>query len=41
VRARLFAHYEGDATLRIEKDTERFAVLLDLPAGSPDTEALP
>ncbi|HEY6080186.1 MAG TPA: histidine kinase [Polyangiaceae bacterium] len=41
VRARLFAQYGSDATLRIEKDPERFLVLLDLPAGSPDTEAAP
>jgi LytS/YehU family sensor histidine kinase len=41
VRARLFAHYGDDASLRIEKDSERFAVLLDLPARSPDPEAKP
>jgi len=37
VRARLFAHYGSDATLRIEQDSERFVVLLDLPARSADT----
>jgi hypothetical protein len=31
VRARLFAHYGTDATLRIERDEERFMVVLDLP----------
>jgi two-component system, LytTR family, sensor histidine kinase AlgZ len=41
VRARLFAQYGADATLRIEKDSERFAALLDLPAHLPDTEAAP
>jgi two-component system, LytTR family, sensor histidine kinase AlgZ len=41
VRARLFAQYGKDASLRIEKDAERFVVLLDLPAASPDTEAAP
>ena len=41
VRARLFAQYGSDATLRIEKDAERFAALLDLPASSPATEAAP
>jgi two-component system sensor histidine kinase AlgZ len=41
VRARLFAQYGSDATLRIEKDAERFVALLDLPARSPDTEAAP
>ena len=41
VRARLFAQYGSDASLRIEKDAERFVVRLDLPAGSPDTEAAP
>ena len=39
VRARLHAQYGNDASLRIEKDAERFVVLLDLPASSPDTEA--
>jgi LytS/YehU family sensor histidine kinase len=41
VRARLFAQYGDDASLRIEKSSERFVVLLDLPARSPDTEAAP
>lgn len=34
VRARLSAQYGGDASLRIEKDAERFVVLVDLPARS-------
>jgi two-component system, LytTR family, sensor histidine kinase AlgZ len=38
VRARLSAQYGKDAVLRVEKDSERFAVLLDLPAGSPHAE---
>jgi sensor histidine kinase YesM len=41
VRARLFAQYGGDASLRVEKGAERFVVVLDLPAASPDTEASP
>ncbi len=41
VRARLFAHYGNDATLRVEKDAQRFVVLLDLPASSPNTEVAP
>jgi len=41
VRARLFAQYGDDASLRVEKDTERFVVLLDLPASSPQAEATP
>jgi two-component system, LytTR family, sensor histidine kinase AlgZ len=41
VRARLFAQYGGEATLRIEKDTERFVARLDLPAGSSNTEGAP
>ncbi|RYZ09852.1 MAG: hypothetical protein EOO73_02940 [Myxococcales bacterium] len=41
VRARLSAQYGRDATLRIEKDAERFLVRLDLPAAAPQTEALP
>jgi two-component system sensor histidine kinase AlgZ len=32
VRARLFAHYESDATLRIEQAAGHFRVLIDLPA---------
>lgn len=36
-RARLAAQYGDDATLRVEKDAERFLVLLDLPARMPDT----
>lgn len=39
VRARLFAQYGEDASLRIEKDAERFLVLLDLPANSADSGA--
>jgi hypothetical protein len=41
VRARLFAHYGKDASLRIEKDAHRFVVRLDLPAGPHDTGAAP
>jgi len=41
VRARLFAHYGDSASLRIERDAERFVVLLDLPASSLDTEVAP
>lgn len=41
VRARLFAQYGNDATLRIERDAERFTVLLDLPARLPDTSGAP
>ena len=41
VRARLAAQYGKEAVLRIEKDTEHFVAWLDLPAGSPDTEAAP
>lgn len=41
VRARLFAQYGEDASLRVEKDTERFVVLLDLPARPPQAEARP
>lgn len=40
VRARLFAHYGKNASLRIEKSADRFVVRLDLPAGSPDTRAV-
>jgi hypothetical protein len=32
VRGRLAAQYGNEATLRIERDTERFKVILDLPA---------
>ncbi|HWA70780.1 MAG TPA: histidine kinase [Polyangiaceae bacterium] len=39
VRARLFAQYGEDASLRIEKDSEHFVVLLDLPARPPNAEA--
>jgi len=35
VRARLFGQYGGDATLRVEREAERFVVLLNLPARSP------
>jgi len=41
VRARLFAHYGDSASLRIERDAERFVVLLDLPAGPPDNGVAP
>lgn len=41
VRARLFAQYGKEAWLRIDKDAQRFAVRLDLPAGPPDTGAAP
>ena len=37
VRARLSAQYGDDAALRIEREAERFSVLLDLPVRSPDT----
>jgi hypothetical protein len=32
VRARLFAHYSGDAALRVERDATHFRVLIDAPA---------
>jgi len=35
VRARLFGQYGNDATLRIEREADRFSVVLDLPASSP------
>jgi len=35
VRARLFGQYGGDATLRVERETGRFLVVLSLPARSP------
>ncbi len=41
VRARLFAQYGSDASLRIEKDAERFVVLLDLPASPSNGEVSP
>jgi two-component system, LytTR family, sensor histidine kinase AlgZ len=41
VRARLFAQYGNDASLRIESDAERFLVRLDLPADSPNAEVEP
>jgi len=41
VRARLAAQYGDDATLRIEREPERFIVVLDLPALSPDTSGSP
>lgn len=41
VRARLFAQYGKDATLRIEKDAQRFLVRLDLPVLAPQNEARP
>ena len=41
VRARLFAQYGKQAVLRIERDPQRFFVLLDLPALTPHAEAEP
>jgi two-component system sensor histidine kinase AlgZ len=41
VRARLFAQYGKDAWLRVDKDAQRFAVRLDLPASPLDTEVAP
>ena len=35
VRARLFGQYGNDASLRIEREIDRFLVVLDLPASSP------
>jgi LytS/YehU family sensor histidine kinase len=35
VRARLFGQYGDDATLRIERNRDRFLVVLDLPASVP------
>lgn len=35
VRARLFGQYGDDATLRIQRDADRFLVVLDLPASAP------
>jgi len=35
VRARLFGQYGNDATLRVERQVDRFIVVLDLPASSP------
>jgi two-component system sensor histidine kinase AlgZ len=35
VRARLFGQYGSDATLRVERERDRFIVVLDLPASSP------
>lgn len=35
VRARLFGQYGKDATLRVERDVNRFKLLLDLPASLP------
>ena len=35
VRARLFGQYGDDATLRIERDANRFRVVLNLPASAP------
>ena len=35
VRARLFGQYGNDATLRVEREVDRFIVVLDLPARSP------
>jgi two-component system, LytTR family, sensor histidine kinase AlgZ len=41
VRARLAGHYASDASLRIERDTERFLVRLDLPARSAEARGAP
>jgi two-component system sensor histidine kinase AlgZ len=41
VRARLAAHYGDDASLRIEREPERFIVVLDLPARTADTLEAP
>ncbi|HTA92268.1 MAG TPA: histidine kinase [Polyangiaceae bacterium] len=35
VRARLFGQYGNDAALRVEREVDRFSVVLDLPASSP------
>jgi len=35
VRARLFGQYGNDATLRVERQVDRFIVVLDLPASLP------
>jgi hypothetical protein len=35
VRARLFGQYGNEATLRVEREVDRFIVVLDLPASSP------
>jgi hypothetical protein len=35
VRARLFGQYGNDAALRIEREVDRFVVVLDLPVSSP------
>ncbi len=37
VRARLFGQYGNDATLRVEREVDRFRVVLDLPASSPQS----
>lgn len=37
VRARLAAQYGSDASLRIDRDSERFSVILDLPAATLET----
>jgi two-component system, LytTR family, sensor histidine kinase AlgZ len=39
VRARLFAHYAGDASLRIERDPGHFRVLIDVPARLPEARS--
>jgi hypothetical protein len=35
VRARLFGQYGNDATLRVEREIDRYSVVIDLPASSP------
>jgi two-component system, LytTR family, sensor histidine kinase AlgZ len=39
VRARLFGQYGNDATLRVEREVDRFRVLVDLPATPHRAEA--
>ena len=41
VRARLFGQYGNDALLRIERKDDRFIVVLDLPASSPQSTEAP
>ncbi|MES1183419.1 MAG: histidine kinase [Myxococcales bacterium] len=41
VRARLFGQYGNDATLRVERERDRFAVVLNLPASASHELAAP
>ena len=41
VRARLFGQYGGDASLRVERESNRFVVVIDLPASSPASAEAP